>query len=324
VARSVLAVVLNWNRPEQVRICVEHLRATTTDRPDILIIDNGSTAENVARLRADQAGERIVALPENLGFAGGMNVGIQDALARRYDYVWLVNDDAYVAPECLTRLLDRLERDPALMLVTPRLLYGDGAEQHAGGIVCWRDGTLRPLSAAELESPQPDGAWLAGAAILARTSSLDRTGGFDPAFFAYWEDVDLSLRTTRRGGRLAAVPDAVATHTRGATSGGDRSPFVEFLLTRNTWLFLERHATAGRRFARWLRYAASAIERAKTYEREGDTASARATLAGVTAARRGEYGAPPREFGAGTMERYSFKAAARSVRTMRSVADWLG
>jgi hypothetical protein len=121
---------------------------------------------------------------------------------------------------------------------------------------------------------------------------LQRAGLFEPSFFAYWEDVDLSTRIARAGMRLAAIPDAVVTHL-GNASTGKGSPFVEFLQTRNAWLFLKRNAHGGSSWARWCRFAARAYHRAAMMRELGENPDVQAAvLAGMSAARSSRFGPP--------------------------------
>ncbi len=166
----------------------------------------------------------------------------------------------------------------------------DCSEQPAGGTVNWTTGEHRLLLSddmtAERAASLPDGAWVTGTAPLIRVSALRQVGLFEPGFFAYWEDVDLSIRLTRAGGRIAAVPGAVARHLGGGTSGGEGSPLVSFLDTRNRWLLLQRQARVGSPRVRWMRYLATALRRAARYDVRGRKELGAAILAGVLAARR--------------------------------------
>jgi GT2 family glycosyltransferase len=318
----VLAVILNWNGIKHVLRCVSHLRAQVGAAAQILVVDNGSTDDSVAKLRALQPACDVLELGANRGFAEGMNTGLRRAIDDGFEYVWLVNSDAFPAPDCLSALLAEMRADPALMMVTPRLVCEDGSEQHAGGTVDWRNGDLAFLYSAELSKPVGDEFWLTGTAPLIRTASLESAGLLEPAFFAYWEDADLCARLTRAGGRLKAVPAAVAIHL-GNASLGAASPIIQFLSTRNAWLFLERNIRTRSRRACWLRFVASSMRRAGVHELRSRPDASNAVLAGISAARLRRFGPPPRVLDAASLERWTFHVRWRWSDALERLADWI-
>jgi GT2 family glycosyltransferase len=318
---SVLAVILNWNGIEHTLRCAEHVLALTGAQADLLIVDNGSEDDSLARLRDARLPARVVALETNEGFAGGMNAGLRDAIDHSYQYVWLLNSDAFVEPRCLQSLVERMDRDPTLAMVTPRLLSSDGTEQHAGGTIDWNTGDVTWLKSSELVNASGNH-YLTGTAPLLRVANVVACGLFEPAFFAYWEDADLCVRLRRAGGRLAAVPDATALHL-GSASSGTGSPFAHFLYTRNTWLFLERNARAGSDRVRWWRFASAVTLRAANYDLGGTAPLVRATLAGLSAARRRQYGPPTFQIEPAMLERWTFKRPWGWSRILQNLADWV-
>jgi GT2 family glycosyltransferase len=289
----------------------------------VLIVDNGSTDDSLKRFEELSGPScRLSALESNRGFAEGMNTGLREAVTGDFEYVWLLNNDAFPRQDCLQRLVERMRRDPQLAMVTPRLVLPDGTEQHAGGTVNWSTGELHQLPPDRFTEPCGDGYWLTGTAPLIRTAAVLKSGFFEPAFFAYCEDADLSVRLTRAGGCLAAVPEAVATHVEGGSSGA-HSPVAHFLGTRNTWLFLKRNAPTGSHRARWLRFVATMTRRAALWDMEGRPALAGATLAGISAARQERFGPPDSPIEPANLERWTFHAPWRWCHLLNKAADWL-
>jgi GT2 family glycosyltransferase len=129
----------------------------------------------------------------NLGFAAGVNLGVSHTTAQ---YVGLFNPDGVTRPDTVTRLVRALEQEPSAFM--------SGAQQ-----------VLSPVA----EAPPPCAPevtdWLPGTAVVFRRASFVALGGFDPNYFMYCEDVDLSRRARERGWRLLSVPDAVFLHARG-------------------------------------------------------------------------------------------------------------
>jgi GT2 family glycosyltransferase len=318
----ILAVILNWKGSEYTIRCAEHVLAQVGVPVDILIVDNGSDDDIEDRVQRSSLPVRLHMLDTNQGFAGGMNAGLHEALTNSYRYVWLLNNDAFPEADCLQRLVERMEGDRSLAMVTPRLLSPDGSEQHAGGAVDWNNGDLGAMKSSELVVAAGDHYWLTGTAPLLRVAALTTTGLFEPQFFAYWEDVDLCVRLRRAGGQLAAVPEAIVVHI-GSASAGQNSPFANFLYTRNAWLFLERNAHMGSARVRWLRFVSNTTRRAATVEMWGQPAVARAMLAGLSAARRRRYGRPASTIEPAIFERLTFKRPWRWSQILADVADVL-
>src|SRR3954471_25029109 len=113
---GVLAIVLNWNQSSLSLRCISHLASQSVNL-DILLVDNGSHEDDVKTLRSSEWSFQLKCLGDNLGFAAGMNAGIAHAIENRYEYVWLVNNDAFATPECLRLLLARIQQDPTLAMV---------------------------------------------------------------------------------------------------------------------------------------------------------------------------------------------------------------
>ena len=124
--------------------------------------------------------------------------------------------------------------------------------------------------------------WVTGPAPLIRTSGLHSAGLLDPEFFAYWEDIDLCVRVIRCGGDVRAVAEAVAYHSGAASTGGWKSPLVQFLYSRNGLLFLGKNAPRRQRAAALLRFSAWSLGNAGVLHIEGKHAAAEAVVQGMT------------------------------------------
>ena len=111
-------VVLNWNDSGVTIACLDALRATTYPNYSIIVVENGSTDGSADRLRKVENIDLITS-PENLGYTGGVNLGIARALAGRAEYVWLLNSDAKVKPDVLSLLVAAAQSDNRVGLVSP-------------------------------------------------------------------------------------------------------------------------------------------------------------------------------------------------------------
>ncbi len=277
------------------RDCITALRKSDRPCDTIILVDNGSRAEQ-RELLADCAAPdiRFVQLAENRGFAGGMNAGIAEAIRLQSDYVWLVNNDAFPEPNCLDGLLAAMQADTTLACVTPRLVGPQGEIQPAGGQYHVAEGTNDFLDNAALQQPVGHGGyWAVATAPLFRAVALKVANGFDERFFAYWEEVDLCLRLARHGYRFRAVPEVTAFHLGRASSAG--SNFAHYLFVRNQFWLFRKHATRGRSL---LKLIQRHLDNAGCYAAHGDTAKAQTVVEAVVAGLRRERGRPR---GYGTM-----------------------
>lgn len=320
----VLVVVLNWNSAGNTVECVRCVRRLDYPSFRLLVIDNGSTDDSVSVLRGLLTlPERFLALRANYGFARGMNVGLRAALAEQYDYAWLLNNDAFATPDCLTTLVEMMEATPRVVMATPRLVGTDGKEQHAGGTVELRSGAVHWLYAADLCGQAARGTWLTGTAVLLRTAALRRLGCFDPRFFAYWEDVDLSTRILEAGGDLRAVPEAVCRHVGNASSGGRESHYCLYMDIRNSWLFLRKYTPLCDLPGAFLRLLGNNLERAAFFNLQGDAAAAAVVVGALAAIFRGECGQPARLRTVRPLERLLLAHPWRVSQLARTVAGRL-
>jgi GT2 family glycosyltransferase len=236
-------VVVNWNGAGLLPACLDALHGQTV-RAAIVVVDNGSVDSSRAVVAARPWAEWLP-LGQNTGFAAGANVGIRRALLAGARFVALVNTDVVLAPDWLERLRADADHHRACGLWNGLLLFQDDPERvNSTGLVL--DGLLRakdrdfglPLAAlARADGPI---AGVTGGAVLLRASALRATGLLDPAYFAYCEDADLSLRAARDGIGCRFVAGARALHGYARTAGAG-SPLQRYLLARNHLRLAARH-----------------------------------------------------------------------------------
>ena len=210
-----------------------------------LVVDNDSSEDERARIAREAPAARVVAFSRNLGFAGAANEGIART---RAPFVLLLNNDAVLEPDYVARLAARLEFDPRLAAVQGLVLTEDGRQIDTAGLEWNGRGEAVPvLSGADVSVAPREPFEVAGVsatAALYRREAFEAAGpgglAFEGAYFAYYEDVDLSLRLLRKGWRFACDPRAFARHEGSRT--GRRTPFRRaFWTLRNRWRTLFRN-----------------------------------------------------------------------------------
>lgn len=244
------AVVVNWNQAELTRACVQSLSDGLLRPRSIFVVDNGSRQDPAPLLGGIGAQVRVLYHERNLGFAAGANSGIRAALAEGADAVFLINNDAVAAPECLTRLVEVLEADPQLAAVgaktltqeePPRIHTAYGVLTYHGPLVQQR-GWMEPDVSQHSEEVDVD--YVSGCAMLLRSRALYDVGLFDEEFFAYHEDLDWCVRARAAGYRVRYAPCAIVYHRMHASTGGGYLSPITYLSARNAILFVRKNAPA--------------------------------------------------------------------------------
>jgi N-acetylglucosaminyl-diphospho-decaprenol L-rhamnosyltransferase len=188
---------------------------------EVIVIDNASTDGTEDFLRHHWPEVRVISFPENRGFGKAANAGVA---AASYSTVVLLNNDIVCTPTFLERLVAVLAPRQGVVMAAPVLVrLGNEGRIDTAGIVV--DRTLHgfnhlygePVEILKSDPFDPLGP-CGGAAAFDRASFLE-VGGFDPAFFAYLEDVDLAIRCVGRGWRCRLAADAVAVHAHSGTLG---------------------------------------------------------------------------------------------------------
>ncbi len=218
---------------------------------EIIVVENGDgSAARVARQHADV----IVLEPgENLGFAGGCNLGVAHSSA---DVVVLINPDLEPRPSFLNHIVEPLA-DQRVGAVGAKLLFPDQRRlQHAGGFLQHPLALGQHYGYGELDRGQydmpRDVEFVTGAALALRRETWDRCGGMDEAFFpAYFEEVDLCWRLREAGFVIRYAPAAVALHQEAAALGKRSSAYHRFY-HRNRLRLLFKHRADEWLAAYWL------------------------------------------------------------------------
>ena len=239
------AVVVHWRDADDTRGCVESLAAEP--ELDLVVVDNGShppLAPFAARLPVT-----YVRSEENLGYAGGANLGFDAALAAGAETLLLVNNDARVRRGATAAALRVLASDPRVAVVGPKVLAREDPSRLwlAWGQVTYRQSLVALCGAGEPDGPafarERDVEWVAGCAMWLRAAALRDVGLLDEAFFAYHEEVDWCTRARACGWRVVYCPAAVVTHTGRGTAGGTAAVRVrKYFAARNSILFARKHA----------------------------------------------------------------------------------
>lgn len=234
---KVSVIVVNWNRAELLRRCLESLQVQTMRDFEVIVVDNGSADGSAEMVARSYPGVRLLCNASNTGFCAANNRGIRSA---RGEFVALINNDAQADPRWLEKMLEAIGRVPGAGMCAPKIYRGMApGVLDSAGMGVFPDGTSRGLGNRRRDRGQFDRRTQAlvpsGCAALYRRAAVENAGMFDEDFFAYCEDTDLGLRLRLEGWGCAFAPEAVVYH-RYAPEGNCGLGRKIYLLERNHYL----------------------------------------------------------------------------------------
>jgi len=218
-------VVVNWDRKELLRACLNSLSNQTHPNFDVVVVDNGSEDGSVVMVeeiaQSYPVPLRLIANQTNQGFCTANNQGIS---ASTSEFVGLLNNDAEAAPEWLKALEEVIRTAENVGMAASKILvWEDPGRIDKVGHLMYPDGQNRGRGTGQKDTGQFDRVeetlWPDGCAAMYRRAMLDEIGGFDEEFFAYADDAELGLRGRIAGWTCLYAPGAVVRHHRGATLG---------------------------------------------------------------------------------------------------------
>lgn len=246
---SVAIILVNWNGFTYTKACLESLEKVNTSAFQVVLVDNASKEPEGQQLKALFPQIHLITNSENLGFTGGNNVGLRYALTQGFDQVLLLNNDTLVDPGFLKPLQAFLQK-PGYGVAQPLICFAQDPATiwSAGGK--WNSllgraitlGDRVPLSTYHPKNTELD--WATGCCMLVSREVLLQVGLLPEPYFAYFEDVEWSLRIRKAGFKIGLSENSKIYHEAGAASKkqhteGILSPKVFYFHVRNQ-LFLLR------------------------------------------------------------------------------------
>lgn len=238
-------VVLNWNNAVDTLECLASLRDSDA-QVDVIVVDNASADGSVEEVENSGLATTVIRNVENLGYAGGNNVGLREGLRAGYEYIVVLNNDTLVASSAIGALIRHVRDSPQPLAVSPVITYADEptAIWFAGGVV--DNGWPRHLQAREVEAKpgvlRPTEI-VTGCCIATSRQVWSDVGEFDAGFFLIFEDSDWSVRATARGVALAVATDCAISHKVSRSFRIGPMPYLgTFYFVRNGLVFDWRHA----------------------------------------------------------------------------------
>lgn len=247
-----VAVIVHFRERSETLACARSVLADGIG--EIVVVDNAGDAGLEPALAVIRADVACVRAPENLGYAGGGNLGIRTALARGAAVVLLLNNDARLVPGADAAARARLTSDARIAVVGARIRTREDPRRLwlAWGDVTYGRSLVALHGADVLDGPAwgavRDVDWVAGCALWFPRSALEALGGLDEELFAYHEEVDWCARAREGGWRVVYEPAAIVSHTGRGSGGSPASIRIrKYFAARNALLFARRHGTRAQR-----------------------------------------------------------------------------
>ena len=236
---SIYCVIVNYNLKDDTIACVQSLFDASAEPRKVIVVDNGSTDGSVQFLK-ERFGSaiNINSTEKNLGFSGGYNLGIQNALELGASWVLIINNDTLVAKDFLSELGNAIESQPQYDIFGPLIFYYNSPQR-----IWYLGDRLIPgllithslYRGQEIRIQYPpffSVDFITGCAMLIKKEVFEKIGYFDVNLFMYGEDVDFCWRARKAGFKLAAIPGAKMWHKVSASASRDQYK-SRYLRTRN-------------------------------------------------------------------------------------------
>ena len=244
--KKIAIIIVNWKQYELTINCLLSVQKVEYKNLEVILVDNESNFEKINKIKSDFNKVTVIESKENLGFASANNIGIKYAIKNKIEYLMLLNNDTEVNKKFLAPLLNSFKNDNLLGAVQPLIMnYNNRAKVwNAGGYLNNFFGF--PYTNNKLKNKNLQIDWITGCCIVLKTKVIKKAGLIDEDFFAYYEDVDWSLRIKKLGYKLGVVDSSVIFHhgTKSSNNSnfeGNLSPFVHYLNIRNHIYLIKKH-----------------------------------------------------------------------------------
>ncbi|MFH2122642.1 MAG: glycosyltransferase family 2 protein [Pseudomonadota bacterium] len=249
----VAAVILTCNQKDYTLNCLKSLKSSTYPSIIIVVVDNNSDDGSELAIRSAFPDIYYVRNNFNAGVAGGRNIGIE-FLERTlaYNYILILDNDTLVERNFLQPMVDTLEQDISLGVVSPKIYLMDEKkvfDQAGGSVVNFYTGStakrgFREYDVGQYDKKQTQDCLPSGACSLSRRSALLACSGLDEIFNPYgFEDLDYSLRVKKAGYRVAYISESIVYHKGSKTGFNKYTEEYASIKGKHLRTFMTRHAS---------------------------------------------------------------------------------
>lgn len=245
-------ITINYNGLKDTCALIESI--PFNDKMEVIIVDNASENNEAEQISNRFPDVKVIKSDKNLGFAGGNNLGIK---ASKGKFLFLVNNDTYFEDFNIQALIDRLNSDPNIGIVCPKIKFAWPPQPiQFAGYTPLSNITIRNQAIGfgeedhgqyETASPTP---YAHGAAMLIKRKAIDKVGLMPECYFLYYEELDWSMMFTRAGYQIWYEPKCTIFHKESQATG-QNSPLRTYYITRNRLRLVKRNYQG---VTKWLSY----------------------------------------------------------------------
>lgn len=238
-------ILVNWNGYSNTVSCIKSLLKSTYQNLKIIIVDNGSKNNEALKIEKLFPNTTVIKNKTNLGFSRANNQGINHALEKKADYIFILNNDTIVDKNCINNLILFCYKNNFKGIISPKVLFYNSSKIWSLGgrhqpltTIPRLIGQGKPSKAYKKAIIKPE--FLTGSALFMHKTLFNKIGMFDEDYFAYHEDIDLSYRARKSGFDLICLTDSVIWHKVSKSTKqkpGKVGKTMGYLMARNGLIF---------------------------------------------------------------------------------------
>jgi len=262
---KIFVTAINFNDSDTTIRFLDSLKDQDKEGIDLnaLIIDN-STKQKI-KINKENYSEyfnlKIIDPQDNLGFSGGHNMAIKEALISGANYVLIMNNDVVLDRKLILEMLKTIKNTETEGIVVPKIYFAKGYEFHkerykkddlgkvfwyAGGEIDWKNMISYHRGVDEVDkgqfNKQEETNFATGCCMLVKREVFEKVGLLDENYFLYYEDADFSQRVLAKGYKIIYAPKAILWHENAGSAGGSGSTLQDYFITRNRMYFGFKYA----------------------------------------------------------------------------------
>lgn len=239
--KQVSIIIVNWNNASDTLACLDSLDKITYPNYHIILVDNGSTDNSLALIKAKYPKLVLISSSQNLGFSGGNNLGIKAALKLPSDYFLFLNNDTIVKTDFLSPLVKTLEENNSFGIAGPLIYYYNNPHK-----LWWAGACLDFFLNFHAFTTKPKHeitplSYQTACCLLIKRDIVEKIGFFDERFFLYYEDNDLCARAKNKVYQSVLVASSKIYHKVSVSTGGENQPQNQYYYIRNKLLFAKKN-----------------------------------------------------------------------------------
>ena len=237
-------ITINYNESEVTLDLLDSVRKLSYTNYEVIVVDNASPNDNPDKIKENFPEVNLIKSPENLGFAGGNNLGVKQA---KGEYLLFINNDTIVPPNFIQPLVETLQKNNRIGMVSPKIkFHWDPTLIQYAGYTPMNKWTIRNNSIGyhqkdngDFDEPKETQS-IHGAAMMVPKKVVDEVGMMTEIYFLYYEEHDWAEMVKRAGYKIFYQPKSYILHKE-SISTGKFSPLKTYYISRNRILFARRN-----------------------------------------------------------------------------------